>query len=276
MRIILVPVFVVFFILPFFAPGTASFSGFVALGIFLIACLTDFFDGYLARKLNQITTLGKFLDPIADKLLVAAALFCVVLLQTNAFWQATVIICAVLIISREILVSGFRILAASKSIHLSADKFGKIKTVFQMVALIILIPLYSINYLFEPPRWISGIFPMPPYFLELRHETAGIPYFIGFVLLLIATIFTVISGVNYIVRNRQVFNDDKNEILRLRTSHFAQDDKGQSVSCFAQDKGESVSCFAQDDNSDVLICHFEPSEQASQHKEKAGVNEKTD
>jgi len=209
MRIILVPVFVAFFVLPFFAPSTASFSGFVALAIFLIACLTDFLDGYLARKWNQITTLGKFLDPIADKLLVAAALFCVVLFQVR-YLQAIMLIFAVIIISRELLVSAFRMLAASKSINLAADKLGKYKTVFQMLALIVLIPIPSIQY-----RAVSGgiaavYYPFVSTF-DFATIGVGLIYSIGFVLLGVATIITVISGVNYIVKNRQVFKDERQE-----------------------------------------------------------------
>jgi len=224
MRIILVPVFVAFFILPFFAPGTASFSGFVALGIFLIACLTDFLDGYLARKLNQITTLGKFLDPIADKLLVAAALICVVLIQTydffptNSFFfnsnlQIFILICVILIISRELLISAFRMLAASKNINLAADKLGKIKTIVQMVALIILIPGYSIEYhsrviqLPFPPFPINPP-PLPLEPLQIISDRAQIFYFVGFWFLIVAALITVISGVNYIVKNRQVFREE--------------------------------------------------------------------
>lgn len=207
LRILLIPIFVAVFFIPF--PGYR----FVAVGIFAVASLTDFLDGYLARKWNQVTTLGKFLDPIADKLLVACALIVVSIEPINTSSPATVFqilvaIFSMIIICRELLVSCFRIVAASKSITLAADKLGKIKTVFQMFALIFLIPVKSIL----DSGWGNG--------LEVFNENSSINsiltglhgeylYLVGFCLLAIATIFTIISGANYIIKNKGVLKDEQ-------------------------------------------------------------------
>ncbi|MCL2556547.1 MAG: CDP-diacylglycerol--glycerol-3-phosphate 3-phosphatidyltransferase [Firmicutes bacterium] len=248
MRIILVPIFVLAFIFPVFVPhslfisgsSTASFSGFVALGIFLIACLTDFLDGYLARKLNQVTLLGKFLDPIADKLLVTAALICLIALSAlwmlYSVWFAILTICVIIILSRELLICCFRILAASNNVELSADKLGKSKTVFQMTALIFLIPTMSFVYL-------------------RLYDMADIIFLIGIILLLISTILTIISGTNYIVKNRHVFKDsdnkDKDEILTVVS--FTQNDKKEITN-----------------DQDSIICHSEQSEESPYYKKEIG------
>lgn len=137
----------------------------VAMLVFIAAAVTDIFDGYIARRFNLVTTLGKFLDPLADKLLVASTL---IMLAGQGFIPAWV---AVVIIGREIAVTGLRAVAADMGVVIAADAFGKLKTVMQAVALCPLILHYP---------WY-GLDPQP----------------LGTVLLYVALVLTVGSGINY-------------------------------------------------------------------------------
>ena len=158
-RIALVPVMVVLLMFP--GKWTCFFAG----TLFIIAACTDLVDGYLARKDNQITSLGKFLDPLADKILVSAML---VMLVQNGWvpgWIAIVIIC------RDIMVTGLRAIAANEGVVIAADKYGQLKTVMQLVAIAPLI---------------------------FHYPVFGIPVqAIGMFLLYIALVLTVFSGANY-------------------------------------------------------------------------------
>jgi CDP-diacylglycerol--glycerol-3-phosphate 3-phosphatidyltransferase len=117
-----------------------------AIVLFLLASATDKLDGYIARKYNQITNLGKLLDPLADKLLVSAALVMMVQQSMIPSWIAVVII------GREILVSGIRILAAAKGVALAADRHGKIKLVLQVAAITaVLLGNYPFSYITSFP-----------------------------------------------------------------------------------------------------------------------------
>ena len=208
----MIPAFVaVFFI------EAIPFYRFIALGIFVLACLTDFLDGYLARKLNQVTTLGKFLDPIADKLLVACALVAVCFLNREigvlydwgietSLFQVLIGICAMIILCRELFISGFRIVASSKNIILSADKLGKIKTVFQMFALIFLIPVASIIDI-DGSGYLSVFNEDGSMETVAMYSVGDYFYLIGFGLLIIATLLTIVSGINYMVKNKGVLKD---------------------------------------------------------------------
>ncbi len=186
LRMILIPVFVTLFFVNF------PFHCVAATGVFVIASFTDFLDGYLARKYNQVTNLGKFLDPIADKMLVACALFAIVL-KTGEF-QIWTTVCAMIILCRELMISGFRIVASSKNVVLAADKLGKIKTVLQMCALICLLPITDLISAAEKASssWQTFI---------------DITFYIGFALLALSTIMAIVSGINYIVKNKQVLKD---------------------------------------------------------------------
>lgn len=175
-RILLIPVFVTLFFVPF------PYHCIAATAIFLLASFTDFLDGFLARKYNLVTDLGKFLDPIADKMLVACALFAVVLYQ-NPF-QIGAVVCAMVILCRELMISGFRIVASSKNVVLAADRLGKIKTVLQMVALVLLLPCTDIA--------------------ALNALAGNIFLYTGLVFLLLSTIMAVVSGINYLVKNKEV------------------------------------------------------------------------
>lgn len=125
-RIILVPVFMIALLMDI------SYGHYIAVAIFIVASFTDFLDGYLARKNNQITNFGKIMDPLADKLLVSAALICLVELGDAPAWIV------ILILGREFAITGLRSVAASEGIVVAASNLGKYKTVSQMVALVLL------------------------------------------------------------------------------------------------------------------------------------------
>ena len=184
-RMVMIPVFILFFYLHF----TAHY--FVALAVFGVACLTDLFDGKIARKYNLVTNLGKFLDPIADKVLVLSAL--VIMLTRPLIFVANLGECALivagcgvaLILAREIIVSGFRMVAASSGMVIAADIFGKYKTTCQDISIVVLIIGAGVG--------------------ELTDHIAGdIVNYIGLAFFAIAVILTVVSGINYLVKNREV------------------------------------------------------------------------
>ena len=168
LRVVLIPFFVIAMLAPF---GIAE-QKWIALFIFIVACVTDYFDGQIARSRNLITTFGKFMDPLADKLLVCAALICLVDLGRIPGWMV------IIIISREFIISGFRLVAANQNIVIAAGWLGKIKTCLQMAAIILLIADIS----------------------QLRT--------IANVVLWAAVIMTVISLVDYLIKNRQVIGKD--------------------------------------------------------------------
>ena len=170
-RIILIPVFLLVASMKF------SYADYTAAGIFLIAALTDGFDGYFARKRNEETRLGKFLDPVADKILVTAALICLVEMGRLAGWIAIVII------SREIAVTGLRAFAAIEGIVIHSNIIGKIKTLTQIIAVIIL-------FVGDNP-------------FSLIH----LPF--GAAAVTIALVFTVWSGLDYFIKFARSFNRKK-------------------------------------------------------------------
>ncbi|QBD84848.1 CDP-diacylglycerol--glycerol-3-phosphate 3-phosphatidyltransferase [Clostridium tetani] len=177
-RIFLVPVFLIFI-----AINDIPYGKTIATAIFIIAALTDKLDGYIARSRNQITRFGKFMDPLADKLLVTAALISLVELQVISTWVAMIII------AREFAVTGLRAVAASEGIVIAASPLGKAKTVTQIIAIIIaLINLNNINILSIPSNYIS----------TLTTITMGA-----------AVIITIISGVDYFVKNKEAIKIDK-------------------------------------------------------------------
>lgn len=182
-RIFLIPIFIILIVVPFdwgeYSIGeyVLPIDHLVAAILFLIASFTDWVDGYYARKYNLVTNLGKFLDPLADKLLVSAALICLVELGLAPAWLV------IIIISREFAVTGLRLVAAGEGIVLAAGQMGKLKTTLQIGA--------------------AG-------FLLLHHfpfSYIGFP--IGTVFLYAAGLITVISGVDYFVKNWHVMRDSK-------------------------------------------------------------------
>jgi CDP-diacylglycerol--glycerol-3-phosphate 3-phosphatidyltransferase len=142
---------------------------------FLVAILTDLADGFWARKYNQVTNFGKFLDPLADKILIASVLIMLVELNWVPAWIA------IIVIVRELLVTGLRAIAADKGQVIAADKYGKMKTIMQSVALVPLIYHYP----------FFGI------------DTAAV----GFLLLLVAVVLTLYSGWNYLYGFYRIWGD---------------------------------------------------------------------
>ena len=186
LRILLIPVFTVFFFLP-----QIPYNYVISAAIFAIAAATDFLDGYIARKYNLVTNLGKFIDPIADKALVATALIILithpVILGWTIGFNCTVLfsVGVAIILVRELMISGFRMVAAKQQIVLAADKIGKAKTFVTDFAIAFL--LVALN--------LCG----------LAHKIVLIT---GYVLFAISVILTVVSGINYIVKNKQVLSDN--------------------------------------------------------------------
>lgn len=185
-RMCMIPVFIALFYIRF------PYHYFVALAVFAVACLTDLFDGKIARKYNLVTNLGKFLDPIADKVLVLSALVIALTVPEfiRAFFTDAGLIamgCGVaVILAREIIVSGFRMVAASSGAVIAADIFGKYKTVFQDISVVLMIVGAGLWEIFG------------------RHLAVDITNYIWMGFFGIAVILTVISGINYIVKNIQV------------------------------------------------------------------------
>jgi len=144
----------------------------VALGIFAVACITDLLDGKIARKYNLVTNFGKFMDPLADKILVSAGLICMVAMERIPAWVVIVIL------AREFIISGFRLVASDAGIVIAASYWGKFKTTFQMILVVMAIVDLS--------AWV------PYYNIAVQ------------VIMYIALALTVISLIDYIVKNRKV------------------------------------------------------------------------
>ncbi len=169
LRVILIPFFVAFMLLS----GAEYSYKWIALGIFITASLTDLLDGKIARKYNLVTNFGKLMDPLADKMLVSAALICLTAMGRLEAWIVIVII------SREFIISGLRQIAADNGIVIAASYWGKYKTTFQMVMICLLIA--DIGALVIITRVITWI----------------------------AVALTIVSLGDYMVKNRQVFMEDK-------------------------------------------------------------------
>lgn len=202
-RILLIPI-VLFFYLATFIP----YGKLIAALVFVIACTTDFLDGYLARKNNQVTDLGKFFDAIADKVLIMAGMILVVAFPVaggeavvKPLWLGIVFI--VLMLAREFIVSALRQIAAAKGIVMAADKGGKIKAAFQDVT----ISLYMFYAFF-----VTEIYLKNPHAQGSAMATANAVIGIILIVMLgISAVLTVWSGCNYIIRNRHVFKETNNE-----------------------------------------------------------------
>ncbi|MBQ6820469.1 MAG: CDP-diacylglycerol--glycerol-3-phosphate 3-phosphatidyltransferase [Clostridium sp.] len=186
-RIFLVPVFLIFIAVQDIPYGT-----FIATFIFIIASITDQLDGYIARSRNQITNFGKFMDPLADKLLVTAALISLVELQVIPSWAAFIII------AREFAVSGIRTIAASEGKVIAASVWGKIKTITQISAIIALLLQVNIN----SSNYLMNIFKNNNYLNMCMR-------YLPVLLLLLAVIMTLISGYDYFKKNINIINSNK-------------------------------------------------------------------
>lgn len=169
-RVLMIPIFLIFMLVPGILYGR-----YIAAGIFIIAALSDMLDGYLARKNNLVTNFGKFMDPMADKLLVSSALICFVQLKLLPAWIV------IIIIAREFIVSGFRLLASDNGVVIAAGWTGKIKTNVQMIMIVMLI----INL--DNP------------FMNVVEQ----------IFIYAAVVMTIVSMVDYLYHNRSVFKDKK-------------------------------------------------------------------
>lgn len=170
-RVVLIPFFVFFLVTPMFNP----WGSYVALAVFCIASFTDFLDGFIARKNNIVTNFGKFMDPLADKLLVCTAMICLLVIGRLP------LVFVLIVIAREFIISGFRLVAADNNIVIAASIWGKFKTVSHMLLVIVLL-------------------------LDLNIKIFDI---IELILLFIATALTLISLVDYVYKNRAVLKDVK-------------------------------------------------------------------
>ena len=172
-RVILIPFFIV--ILMTDCLGTAS--KWTALAIFIVASLTDMLDGKIARKYGLVTNFGKFMDPLADKMLVCSAMICLVDLKLIPVWVVLIII------AREFIISGFRLVASDNGIVIAASYWGKFKTTFQMLMVIVII--FNINLQLG---WLN---------------------ILGTILIYVALVLTVVSLIDYIAKNKDVLKDQK-------------------------------------------------------------------
>jgi len=187
-RVILVPFFV------FFLQASENYEWFkwIALGIFIIASLTDLLDGKIARKYNLVTTFGKFMDPLADKLLVCSALIALIPLEVIPAWAT------VLIIAREFIISGFRLVAAEKGVVIAASYWGKVKTTVQMVMVCVMIGIVNGHGFMKDGVEFFDNFTAGLYMLLER---------LALILLILAVALTIISLVDYLVKNKDVLKD---------------------------------------------------------------------
>ena len=164
-RILIVPVFIILLMYGYYH---------ISAVIFILASLTDMFDGMIARKYNLVTNFGKIMDPLADKILVAAAFICLVELGDVAAWMVVVIL------AREFAVTGLRTVAAAQGVVIAAGATGKLKTILQMIAV---------------PALLLQNWPF---------QMVGFPF--AQIMLWISVIVTVISGIEYIIKNRKFFS----------------------------------------------------------------------
>lgn len=167
-RVILIPFFIVFLLVP-----VTPYDKWIALSIFIVASLTDLLDGKIARKYNLVTNFGKFMDPLADKLLVCSALICLIELDRIPSWMV------ILIIAREFVISGFRLIAADNGVVIAASYFGKFKTTFQMLAVCLMIAdIPALSLVTDIVLWA-------------------------------AVVLTVVSLADYLIKNKDVMKDTK-------------------------------------------------------------------
>lgn len=168
-RVIMIPFFLVFLMTDFFEAAR-----YVALAIFIMASLTDMLDGKIARKYNLVTNFGKFMDPLADKLLVCSAMIAFTGMGIMPAWIV------IIIIAREFIISGFRLIAAEKNVVIAAGISGKIKTTVQMIMCCLLIARLPFNFM----RYVEQVF------------------------IYAALVLTVYSLIVYLVQNKDVLKDN--------------------------------------------------------------------
>lgn len=214
-RILMIPL-VVFFYLADFIP----YARLVAALLFIIACLTDFLDGYLARKQNKVTTLGKFFDTIADKMLIMTALILIIAVPVTGSTPVVYpswlgVICIIIILAREFAISALRQLAASKGVILAADMGGKVKATVQYIVVF----LYMV-FAFVETDLVANM---------LNTTPIAIIRFVLMLLLIGATFLTIYSGAGYIIRNRKVFYEKKAEVASETTEQINNEIVTESI-----------------------------------------------
>ncbi len=193
LRLIMIPIFVALYLVQF------PYHQVVATSVFLLASFTDFLDGYIARKYNMVTDLGKFLDPVADKVLVMSALV-LLCVEFDGYIRTIMVVSTIIILAREFIITGFRTIAAGKNLILAADKMGKMKTVMQMISIIALLMTNFVFSFYTAPEVGSyAVFPLWGVILL----TAGL------VALVFAVLLTIMSAVNYVVKNSHVLKEDQ-------------------------------------------------------------------
>lgn len=183
LRMIMVPFFVAFLLLS----DSYEYFKWIALVIFAVASLTDMLDGKIARKYNLVTNFGKFMDPLADKLLVCSALIGLTAMGMIPAWMTIVII------AREFIISGFRLIAAEQGVVIAAGYWGKLKTVCQMIMICVMLVVVN------PQAFITD---------GVANEAFDIITTIGNVLLWASVALTIISLVDYLVKNKDVMKED--------------------------------------------------------------------
>lgn len=189
LRILLVPIFMLFIFMD------RTFTRFLALFIFVSASVTDLYDGWLARRNNCITDLGKFIDPLADKLLVSAAFISFIELPEVNIPAWMVII----VISREFIITGLRAVAASKGQVLAAGRAGKYKTTSQMVTISIVLIILTLNAMY-----VKGYINLKLLGFDWFKVTRAICYYLMF----LTTLLTAISGLSYILKHRHLLREE--------------------------------------------------------------------
>lgn len=191
-RIIIVPIFLVFIFVDF-----CAFNLYIAFALFVIGAVTDFLDGYIARKYNLVTNIGKFLDPIADKILMLSGLISLIYVQFRfgiypiEFAYVT-LISVFIILARDYIVDAVRQIASTQGKVIPADKFGKIKTIIQDIALPLLILYFAL-------------------ILNSGLANGGFVYYFGifaYSLYLLGLVFTILSGINYVIKNKAIFKQE--------------------------------------------------------------------
>lgn len=175
-RVILIPFFVFFLLTDVLGAN----GDYLALVIFIVASLTDMLDGKIARKYNLVTNFGKFMDPLADKLLVCSAMICLVDLKLLPAWIV------IIIIAREFIISGFRLIAAEHQIVIAASMWGKFKTTFQMAMIILLILNMNADV------YVAGV---------------GIIHLLALIATYVALVLTIVSLLDYLYKNKAVLKE---------------------------------------------------------------------
>lgn len=232
-RICLIPLFVVLYLIDI------AYFDIYATVVFIIASCTDFIDGYLARKNNMVTNLGKFLDPIADKMLVVFALV-LLCIKIDSDYQIAFAVIIALIISRELIISVFRQVAATKNCVLAADNLGKAKTVVTLIAI---------------PLLMLGEYPFGKVYFF---------FYAGFVLFVIAFVLTVLSAFNYVFSNKEILKNGK-EKDGGQTAEIKNDSDGKTEKTEKSKASDKVTenCLAEENGNGDKINEFKDKEESN-------------